>query len=127
PAASPTGTRSEQARMLVTFSPSGFEEVFSDLGVRVAEHTEPPVETVLPPVERRSSGPSCPTAARSSGLRPPTEQPPGISCFFSSSERTLLMRISRHVAVFALTAACVAAIASRRGQEPRSPLRRQDP
>jgi quercetin dioxygenase-like cupin family protein len=43
--------RSERARMLVTFSPSGFEEVFSHLGVPVAESAEPPVETVLPPVE----------------------------------------------------------------------------
>jgi hypothetical protein len=37
--------------MLVTFSPTGFEEAFIDLGVPVADHAEPPVETVLPPVE----------------------------------------------------------------------------
>jgi quercetin dioxygenase-like cupin family protein len=43
--------RSEQARMLVTFSPGGFEDVFADLGVPTAEHAEPPVENVLPPVE----------------------------------------------------------------------------
>jgi quercetin dioxygenase-like cupin family protein len=43
--------RSEVARMLVTFSPSGFEEAFIDLGVPVAHTSEPPVETVIPPVE----------------------------------------------------------------------------
>jgi quercetin dioxygenase-like cupin family protein len=43
--------RSEQARMLVTFSPAGFEEAFVDLGVDAAESAEPPVETVMPPVE----------------------------------------------------------------------------
>lgn len=43
--------RSEVARMLVTFSPSGFEEAFIDLGVAVADSPEPPVETVMPPVE----------------------------------------------------------------------------
>jgi quercetin dioxygenase-like cupin family protein len=44
--------RSERARMLVTFSPAGFEAAFVDLGVDVAEVGEqPPVETVLPPVE----------------------------------------------------------------------------
>lgn len=64
--------RSEQARMLVTFSLSGFEEAFSDPGVPVAQHPEPPVETVLRR-SRRSPAPSRPTAARSSGLHPPTE------------------------------------------------------
>jgi quercetin dioxygenase-like cupin family protein len=43
--------RSERARMLVTFSPCGFEAVFSDLGVSVADHAKPPDEAVLPPVE----------------------------------------------------------------------------
>jgi quercetin dioxygenase-like cupin family protein len=43
--------RCKQARMLVTFSPGGFEEVFSDLGVPVSEQAQPPIETVLPPVE----------------------------------------------------------------------------
>ena len=43
--------RSEVARMLVTFSPSGFEEAFVDLGVPVPDSPEPPVETVMPPVE----------------------------------------------------------------------------
>jgi quercetin dioxygenase-like cupin family protein len=43
--------RSEDARMLVTFSPSGFEEAFVDLGVPVADSPEPPAETVMPPVE----------------------------------------------------------------------------
>lgn len=43
--------RSEQARMLVTFSPGGFEEAFSDLGVSVSEHAQPPIETVLPTVD----------------------------------------------------------------------------
>jgi quercetin dioxygenase-like cupin family protein len=42
---------SEQARMLVTFSPSGFEEAFVDLGVDAAESAQPSVDTVLPPVE----------------------------------------------------------------------------
>jgi quercetin dioxygenase-like cupin family protein len=40
--------QSEVARMLVTFSPSGFEEAFADMGVPVAECAEPPVESVLP-------------------------------------------------------------------------------
>jgi quercetin dioxygenase-like cupin family protein len=40
--------RSEQARMLVTFSPAGFEAAFADLGVDVATSPEPPVETVIP-------------------------------------------------------------------------------
>jgi quercetin dioxygenase-like cupin family protein len=43
--------RSEVARMLVTFSPSGFEEAFVDLGIPVADSPEPPAETVMPPVE----------------------------------------------------------------------------
>jgi quercetin dioxygenase-like cupin family protein len=42
---------SERARMLVTFSPAGFEQVFIDLGVPVADSLEPPVDEVLPPVE----------------------------------------------------------------------------
>jgi hypothetical protein len=37
--------------MLVTFSPSGFEEAFVDLGVDAAESAQPSVDTVLPPVE----------------------------------------------------------------------------
>lgn len=41
---------SEVARMLVTFSPSGFEDVFVDLGVPVAEGEEPPSDSVFPPV-----------------------------------------------------------------------------
>lgn len=40
--------RSELARMLVTFSPAGFEQAFLDLGVAVADSPEPPVETVIP-------------------------------------------------------------------------------
>jgi quercetin dioxygenase-like cupin family protein len=40
--------RSEVARMLVTFSPSGFEQAFADMGVPVAEHAVPPIEEVLP-------------------------------------------------------------------------------
>jgi len=43
--------RSEQARMLVTFSPAGFEEAFVDLGIPVATSELPPADTVLPPVE----------------------------------------------------------------------------
>ncbi|HEX5224723.1 MAG TPA: quercetin 2,3-dioxygenase [Solirubrobacteraceae bacterium] len=43
--------RSERARMLVTFSPAGFEEAFSDLGVPAAESPEPPADTVFPPPE----------------------------------------------------------------------------
>ena len=38
---------SDRARMLVTFSPSGFEEAFTDLGVSVESSPEPPVETVM--------------------------------------------------------------------------------
>jgi hypothetical protein len=37
--------------MLVTFSPAGFEDAFVDLGVEVVDGEEPPVESVLPPVE----------------------------------------------------------------------------
>jgi quercetin dioxygenase-like cupin family protein len=44
--------RSERARMLVTFSPSGFEEAFTDLGVSVESSSEPPVETVMPSAEQ---------------------------------------------------------------------------
>jgi quercetin dioxygenase-like cupin family protein len=44
--------RSEQARMLVTFSPAGFEEAFVDLGIDVAQvGAEAPADTVMPPVE----------------------------------------------------------------------------
>jgi len=43
--------RSERARMLVTFSPSGFEQAFTDMGVAVSESPEPPVETVIPSPE----------------------------------------------------------------------------
>lgn len=43
--------RSDLARMLVTFSPSGFEQAFVDLGVAVAASPEPPVETVIPSPE----------------------------------------------------------------------------
>jgi quercetin dioxygenase-like cupin family protein len=43
--------RSEQARMLVTFSPAGFEEVFADVGVAVSTHPAPPADSVFPPVE----------------------------------------------------------------------------
>jgi quercetin dioxygenase-like cupin family protein len=46
--------RSERARMLVTFSPAGFEAAFADLGVAVAESDEPPVETVIPSPEEIS-------------------------------------------------------------------------
>jgi quercetin dioxygenase-like cupin family protein len=42
---------SEMARMLVTFSPAGFEQAFVDLGVAVAGTLEPPVETVIPSPE----------------------------------------------------------------------------
>ena len=44
--------RSEQARMLVTFSPAGFEEAFVDLGVPYVESEEPPAETVMPPLDK---------------------------------------------------------------------------
>jgi quercetin dioxygenase-like cupin family protein len=40
--------RSERARMLVTFSPSGFEQAFTDLGVAVGDSPAPPVDTVIP-------------------------------------------------------------------------------
>jgi Cupin domain len=43
--------RSEQARMLVTFSPSGFEDAFVDLGVAYANGDGPPFATVLPSAE----------------------------------------------------------------------------
>ncbi len=43
--------RSEQARMLVTFSPAGFEQVFADLGVDVATHAAPPPDSIFPPVD----------------------------------------------------------------------------
>ena len=43
--------RSARARMLVTFSPSGFEQAFTDLGVAVGDTLEPPVETVIPSPE----------------------------------------------------------------------------
>jgi quercetin dioxygenase-like cupin family protein len=43
--------RSEHARMLVTFSPAGFEEAFTDLGVPVENSPAPPVETVMPSAE----------------------------------------------------------------------------
>ena len=43
--------RSELARMLVTFSPSGFEQAFSELGVAVSRSPEPPIDTVLPSPE----------------------------------------------------------------------------
>ncbi|HVO53030.1 MAG TPA: quercetin 2,3-dioxygenase [Solirubrobacterales bacterium] len=39
---------SERARMLVTFSPAGFEAAFAEIGVPVAESPQPPVETVIP-------------------------------------------------------------------------------
>ena len=41
--------RSERARMLVTLSPAGLEELFIELGVPVAGDGQPP-EEVLPPV-----------------------------------------------------------------------------
>ena len=43
--------RSEQARMLVTFSPSGFEQAFIELGVPASEGEEPPADSVFPPPE----------------------------------------------------------------------------
>jgi mannose-6-phosphate isomerase-like protein (cupin superfamily) len=43
--------RSERARMLVTFSPAGFEEAFTDLGVPVESSPELPAETVMPSAE----------------------------------------------------------------------------
>jgi mannose-6-phosphate isomerase-like protein (cupin superfamily) len=42
--------RSERARMLVTISPSGSEQIFVSLGVPVATSAEPPTETVMPPM-----------------------------------------------------------------------------
>jgi quercetin dioxygenase-like cupin family protein len=42
--------RSERARMLVTFSPAGFEEAFVDLGVQVTG-SEPPADSVFPSPE----------------------------------------------------------------------------
>jgi quercetin dioxygenase-like cupin family protein len=42
--------RSERARVLVTFSPAGFEEVFLDMGV-AATTDEPPPDSVFPPPE----------------------------------------------------------------------------
>ena len=41
--------RSEHARMLVTISPSGSEQLFVSLGVPVTS-AEPPTETVMPPM-----------------------------------------------------------------------------
>src|SRR5262245_40647867 len=41
---------SERARMLVTISPSGTEQLFVSLGVPVAGHPEPPADTVMPPM-----------------------------------------------------------------------------
>ena len=41
--------RSERARMLVTISPSGSEQLFVSLGVPVTD-AEPPTETVMPPM-----------------------------------------------------------------------------
>ena len=42
--------RSERARMLVTFSPAGFEQVFVELGV-AATGDEPPADAVFPTPE----------------------------------------------------------------------------
>jgi quercetin dioxygenase-like cupin family protein len=42
--------RSERARLLVTFSPAGFEDVFVDLGV-AATSDDPPADSVFPPPE----------------------------------------------------------------------------
>ena len=41
--------RSERARMLVTMSPGGLEQLFIDCGLPVADH-EQPAEHVLPPI-----------------------------------------------------------------------------
>ncbi len=41
---------SDEARMLVTFSPSGFEEAFFALGVPVADHDQPD-DSVFPPLD----------------------------------------------------------------------------
>jgi quercetin dioxygenase-like cupin family protein len=43
---------SERARMLVTFSPAGFEQAFADMGEPLADFPEPPVETVMPTPEQ---------------------------------------------------------------------------
>jgi quercetin dioxygenase-like cupin family protein len=42
---------SDLARMLVTFSPAGFEHAFTDLGVAVSESPAPPVQTIIPSPE----------------------------------------------------------------------------
>ena len=42
--------RSERARMLVTISPSGSEQLFANLGVPAAG-TEPPTDAVMPPMD----------------------------------------------------------------------------
>src|SRR5436309_7991293 len=42
--------RSERARMLVTASPGGVEQVFVSLGVPVAG-SEPPIDAVMPPMD----------------------------------------------------------------------------
>jgi quercetin dioxygenase-like cupin family protein len=42
---------SDVARMLVTFSPAGFDEAFVDMGVDAADCAEPPVDEVMPPIE----------------------------------------------------------------------------
>ena len=60
--------RSERARMLVTISPSGSEELFVALGVPVTG-AEPPAEAVMPPMRRDWSACSPATAARSSARR----------------------------------------------------------
>jgi hypothetical protein len=41
--------RSERARMLVTISPSGSEQLFVSLGVPVTS-ADPPTDTVMPPM-----------------------------------------------------------------------------
>jgi quercetin dioxygenase-like cupin family protein len=43
--------RSERARMLVTVSPSGSEQLFVALGVPVSTSPEPPTEMVMPPMD----------------------------------------------------------------------------
>jgi quercetin dioxygenase-like cupin family protein len=60
--------RSERARMLVTFSPAGFEEFFVEMGVPV-NGGGPPAEAVLPPPRSSPDG-SPPTGARSRARRP---------------------------------------------------------
>jgi quercetin dioxygenase-like cupin family protein len=42
---------SDVARMLVTFSPAGFDEAFVDLGVDAAHGAEAPADEVMPPLE----------------------------------------------------------------------------